>query len=55
MIDGGSIRIRSNGRPPLDALVTPVIALGSGEDGTPRITKGIKGNDEGITDSGHCG
>jgi hypothetical protein len=35
-------------------LKTPVIVLGGREDGAPRIAEGIKGNNVGIADSGHC-
>jgi hypothetical protein len=49
-----SIQIRSHGGPLLDAFVTPIIALGSGEDGTPRIAEGIKRNNVRVMDSRHC-
>jgi hypothetical protein len=49
-INGGSIQIRSHGGPTLDMLVTPVIALGGGEDGIPRIAEGTKRRDVRVTD-----
>ena len=53
MIDGGGIRIRSNGQTPLDMPEAPVIVLGGGKDSPQRITQGIKQNDVGGGDGRH--
>jgi hypothetical protein len=52
-IDGGGIRIRSHRRAPLDALETPVIALGGGKDGAQGVAQGIERNDVRGGDSRH--
>ena len=44
-IYGCWVRIRSNGRAPLDAFETLVITLGGGEDGPQRITQRIERDD----------
>ena len=52
-VDGSRVGIGSNGRTPPDALETPVIALGGGEDGPQGITQRIEGNDVGSGDGRH--
>ena len=53
MIDGGGVRIGGYGRTLLDALETPVIALGGSEDRPQRIAQGIEWNNVGGRDGRH--